>query len=65
MNERAARRDEFCPCGRPARTVFITDDGDVGYCGRPDGGAQERGRFALRPELALIEARHGWAVWSE
>jgi hypothetical protein len=39
----AGQRDplpgERCCCGRPAITVYETDQfGDVGYCGIPDGG---------------------------
>lgn len=36
---RTAEPGERCTCGRQAVEVFITTDhGDVGYCGRPDGG---------------------------
>lgn len=35
---RRADPGELCTCGRQATEVFITDHGDVGYCGRPDGG---------------------------
>lgn len=36
---RPALPGERCTCGRQATEVFITaDHGDVGYCGRSDGG---------------------------
>ncbi|MCI2422756.1 hypothetical protein MOQ72_35555 [Saccharopolyspora sp. K220] len=39
--ERPAEPGELCTCGRQAVTVFITElFGEVGYCGRPDGGEQ-------------------------
>lgn len=39
----APRPGELCSCGRPAVTVYITEEfGRVGYCGIPDGGQQPR-----------------------
>ncbi len=38
---RPAIDGERCSCGRPAVTVYVTEQfGDVGYCGIPDGGAR-------------------------
>jgi hypothetical protein len=37
--KRRAEPDELCTCGRPASVVFPTDEfGEVGWCGRADGG---------------------------
>jgi hypothetical protein len=39
MAERPAVAGEYCTCGRPAVTVFITDGvGEVGACLISDGG---------------------------
>lgn len=39
MSERAAEEGEVCTCGRAARVVFVTERwGEVGWCGRADGG---------------------------
>jgi hypothetical protein len=35
-NQRSARPDETCSCGRPATIVFVFEDApDVPYCGTP------------------------------
>lgn len=40
--ERRAEPGELCTCGRPAITVYLSDEwGETGYCGVSDGG--ERG----------------------
>ncbi|MGH9062567.1 MAG: hypothetical protein ACRDZQ_15065 [Acidimicrobiales bacterium] len=36
--ERRAEPGERCTCGRRAMTVFVTDAGEVGWCGLSDGG---------------------------
>ena len=38
--QRPAEPGERCTCGRPAVIVYLTERRDVGYCGRPDGGAR-------------------------
>lgn len=35
---RRAQPGERCTCGRQAVQVFLTDHGETGYCGQPDGG---------------------------
>lgn len=43
MSERLAQLGELCTCGRQAVTVYITERfGEVGYCGRSDGGDRMR-----------------------
>lgn len=37
-NERRAEPGELCTCGRPAVIIYFTDHGDLGHCGRSDGG---------------------------
>lgn len=37
--QRRAEEGELCTCGRPAITVYISDEwGETGYCGVSDGG---------------------------
>lgn len=37
--ERGAQRGERCTCGRQAVVVYLTERfGEVGWCGRSDGG---------------------------
>lgn len=50
MSERQAEPGERCTCGREARIVFVTERwGDVGWCGRSDGGRKEPCVFCGAP----------------
>jgi prepilin-type N-terminal cleavage/methylation domain-containing protein len=56
---REPRPGELCSCGRPAVLVYLTDNfGDVGWCGRSDGGDRRTPRtdrgFALVEVLVVI-----------
>lgn len=49
--ERSAPSGERCTCGRQALVVFVTEAwGEVGWCGRSDGG--RRGRCVFCGEAA-------------
>ena len=49
-SERPASAGERCTCGRQATVVFVTEAwGEVGWCGRSDGGRRGRCVFCGDP----------------
>jgi hypothetical protein len=54
---RKAESGERCTCGRQAVTVYPTEDfGEVGWCGRSDGGDRSG------PCPFCRSARHDWPL---